>query len=191
MTRSRRTNHQSPGQRLSEVCADHPVCPLEGARLSETVLELTSVVDDILDQLHLLSLNIALEAHRSGRVDEILTPLLARIALLSERTAFATAEFDSALRNLQTACHRLRHGFTEDQYEDIIAQLPPVVGRAEQLSQIVFQIAALTANDLFAADQGDSLEAAAIGVHAAAVEDRLARSAVLLMRLAHKLELQT
>jgi len=68
---------------------------------------------------------------------------------------------------------------------------PPVIRRAEQLSQIVFQIAALTASDLFVAEQADPVGAAAIGAHAAAVEDRRALSAVTLMRLAHKLELQT
>ena len=181
MIESHRT--QSFDEQPAGVCVSAETVTTE---LSAIVSGLTEVVDTVLDHLNLLSLNVALEAARSGDPDRALISLLDKIDHLAQAAVTITAELSVRVDMLQEEVSNAPETLSTES-DSLRSLLPELMGKAEQLSQTVFQIAAFTANTLSAA-LSESVDLATVCVQAAAVEDSLTQSALTLMQLTGRLQ---
>ena len=129
---------------------------------SRQIGEIVQVIEDIADQTNLLALNAAIEAARAGEQGRGFTVVADEVRKLSERTAKATKEISSMIKQIQSdtfgAVSSMEVGTKEVEQGKTLADkagesLIKIISGADEVVNIISQVAAASEEQSAASEQ--------------------------------------
>jgi methyl-accepting chemotaxis protein len=149
-------------QSIAEKVQDASLQVSELGSRSDQIGKIVGVIDEIAEQTNLLALNAAIEAARAGEHGRGFAVVAGEVRRLAERTSQATKEITGMIGSVQTETHSvvefMRRSTDEVQRGLEVTgnageSLKQIIAQAEQVGQMVAQIAAAATEQSVATEE--------------------------------------